>query len=172
MEKKETIKSVMFMLSGALLQLSTGFGNTWEITLMALFGIVLFIAGVSKLKKGLDAKGKSAATLLLVGSIIGLVGALLFMIPLVGIVGRVFFIIAFILELVGYVMLGSSKSIGAAGKSGTVLLLVAMLIGVIVSVLGWVPVIGEIIGALLGLVAIILIFFGWLKIMDGLMDTN
>ncbi|MCX6243111.1 MAG: hypothetical protein NTU98_00250 [Bacteroidetes bacterium] len=172
MEKNETIKSVMFLLAGALLQLSTGFGNTWEITLMALFGIILFIVGLMKLKKGIDAKGQSAATILLVGMIIGLVGALLFMIPLVGIVGRVFFIIAFVLELIGYLLLGGSQTIGASGKSGTLLLLGAMVIGVIVSILGWVPIIGEIIGALLSLVAIILIFFGWLKIMDGLMESK
>ena len=169
MEKKETIKSVMFLLSGALLQLFNGVGDNWRATLVAIFGIILFIVGLTKLKKGVDSKGQSAATVLLVGAIIGLIGSIIFLIPLIGIVANILFIITFIILLVGYIMLGGSKSIGASGKTGTILLLVAMILGIIESILGLIPLVGAIVGGILGFVAVILIFFGWLKILEGIL---
>ena len=48
MNKKEAIKSVTFILVGAILQFFNGIGNGWGATLTALFGIILFFIGLTQ----------------------------------------------------------------------------------------------------------------------------
>lgn len=172
MEKKETIKSVTFILSGSLLQMFNGIGNGWISTLTAIFGLILFFMGLNKLKKGIDEKGHAAVKMLIIAAIIGIVGLILDLIPLVGIVASIVFIVAFIIQLIGVIKLKGSESIGESGKSGVTLLLVAMILAIVQSIFGFVPLAGGIVAGILSFVALILVFFGWLKIQDGIIIHN
>jgi hypothetical protein len=172
MEKKETIKSVTFILSGSLLQIFNGVGDNWRATLASIFGIILLFIGLRNLKNGLDNPGKKAVMLLIVATVLGIIGLIFDLIPLLGIVAGIFFILTFILELVGFIMLLSSATIGAGGKTGAILLIIAMIVAVIESILGLLPFVGGIIGGILGIIALILVFFGWLKIQDGLLSNE
>lgn len=172
MEKKETIKSVTFILSGALLQMFNGIGSGWASTVVAIFGMILFLMGLSKLKSGIDDAGKSAVKLLTIAVIISIVGFIFDIIPLLGIVATILLLFAFIIELVGIIKLKKSASIGEAGKGGVTLLIVAMILAIIESITGLLPVIGGIIGSILSIAGLILVFFGWIKIQDGLIEKQ
>lgn len=171
MEKKETIKSVTFILSGALLQIFNGIGGNWATNLTAIFGLVLFFIGLKKLNDGIDEAGKGATKLLIIAAIIGVVGLIFDLIPLLGFIASIIFIVAFIVELVGIIKLKASASIGETGKSGVTLLMVAMILAIVQSVFGLLPFIGGIVGSVISIGAIILVFFGWLKIQEGIIEN-
>ncbi|MFO8130500.1 MAG: hypothetical protein R6T99_11435 [Bacteroidales bacterium] len=173
MEKKETIKSVTFILSGMMLQMFNGIGSGWASTLTAIFGIILLFMGLTKLKQGLDEAGKSAVKLIIIAIVIGVVGLILSLIPLMGLViAPIIFIVAFIVELIGIIKLKKSDTIGDVGKSGVTLLLVAMILAILDSIFSFIPLAGGIIGAILSLVALILVFFGWIRVQDGIISDK
>ncbi|MGM0650809.1 MAG: hypothetical protein ACQES1_09930 [Bacteroidota bacterium] len=172
MEKKETINSVTFILSGSLLQMVNGIGNGWATTLAAIFGMVLLLVGLSKLKSGIDEAGKPGVKILFIAAIISIVGFVFDIIPLLGIVATILLLVAFIIELVGVIKLKASTSIGESGKSGINLLLAAMIIAIVESIFGIVPYVGGIIGSILSIVALILVFFGWIKIQGGIIENS
>ena len=170
-ENKETIKAVTFILSGALLQMFNGIGGGWASSLTAIFGMILFLMGLSKLKSGLDEAGKGGVKLLFIAAILSVIGFVFDIIPLMGIVASIILMAAFIVELIGFLKLKASANIGEAGKSGITLLLIAMVLAVIVSIFGFVPLLGGIVGSILSLAALVLVFFGWIKIQEGLMEN-
>lgn len=168
MEKKETIKSVTYVLSGALLQMFNGIGDGWISTLTAIFGMILFFIGLSKLKTGLDTVGQSGVKLLIIAAILSIVGFVFDLIPLMGIFASIVLIAAFVVELIGFLKLKASASIGVVGKSGVSLLIVAMILAILESLFSIVPLVGGIVGSILSLAALILVFFGWCKVQEGL----
>lgn len=170
MEKKETIKSVTFILSGALLQIFNGIGGNWAASLTAIFGLILFFMGLKKLQEGVDEAGKGATKMLIISAILGIVGLVFDIIPLLGIIASIIFIVAFVFELIGFLRLKTSDSIGEAGKGGVKLLVIAMILAIVQSVLGILPLVGGIIGTVISLVTIVLVFFGWLKIQEGIIE--
>lgn len=171
MEKKETIKAVTFILSGALLQMFNGIGGNWFTSLASIFGLILFFIGLKKLKDGMDKTGKEAAKLLIIAAIICVVGLVFDLIPLLGFIASIIFIIAFIVELIGFIKLKASASIGETGKSGVTLLIIAMILAIFQSVFSLLPFVGGIIGSLLSLIALIFVFFGWLKVQEGIIEV-
>ncbi len=171
MEKKETIKSVTFILSGALLQMFNGIGGGWASSLVAIFGMVLFFMGLSKLKEGVDEAGKGGVKFLIIAAILSIVGFVIDIIPLMGWLAAIILIIAFVIELVGFLKLKASDSIGEVGKSGITLLLVAMALAILQNIFGLIPMAGGVIGSVLSIIAIVLVFFGWIKVQEGLVDN-
>ena len=87
------------------------------------------------------------------------------------IVASIILLAAFIVELVGFLKLKASASIGEEGKKGISLLLVAMILGIITSILGLIPFIGAIVGSIVSIIALALVFFGWIKVQEGLMNN-
>jgi len=147
-------------------------GDNWRVVLLALFGIILMFIGLGKLKKVLDKHGKSAMTFLVVALVIYALGCIFDLVPLVGsLVANVFFLLAFIAQLIGFFLLRSSVTIGKSGKSGVLLLMVAMVFGIIASIIGMIPLMG-LVSSIFGLIAIIFVFFGWVGIQDGLGEAN
>lgn len=170
MDKKETIKSVTFILSGALLQMFNGIGGGWASSLAAIFGMILFFMGLSKLKAGIDEAGQAGIKLLIVAAILSIIGFVFDIIPLFGIVASIVLIAAFVVQMVGLFKLKASASIGEVGKSGITLLLVAMILAILESIFGLLPLVGGVIGSILAIAALILVFFGWIKIQEGLVE--
>ncbi len=170
--KKETIQSITFILSGSLLQMFNGVGSSWASTLAAIFGIILFFMGLKNLKDALDEAGQGAVKMLNISIIIGIVGLVIDLIPGLGLFASVIFVVAFIFELIGFLKLKNSESIGEIGKSGVTFLLVAMVLAILTSIIGIIPFLGSIVGAVLSLAALIFVFFGWLKIQEGLIEKQ
>lgn len=172
MEKKETIKAITYVLSGTLLQMFNGIGGGWASGVAAIFGLVLFFIGLIKLKEGLDEKGKSAVKLLIIAAIVAVIGFIFDIIPLMGIIAAIVLIVAFVIELIGFIKLRSSVSIGATGKSGATLIIVAMILAILENIFSFLPAIGGIIGSILSIMALILVFFGWLRVQDGIITED
>jgi uncharacterized membrane protein len=171
MEKKEIIKSVTFILAGSLLQMFNGIGGGIWTTLAAVFGIVLFFIGLSRLKGGLDEAGQSAIKLLIVAAVLSGIGFIFDLIPLIGgIIASVFVLAAFVIQLIGYIKLKCSDTIGDIGKSGVMLLLIAMILAAFGALLGIVPFLGGVVVSIVSFAGLVLLFFGWIKIQEGLMD--
>ncbi|MCD4772906.1 MAG: hypothetical protein K8R41_05930 [Bacteroidales bacterium] len=172
MEKKETIKSVTFILVGMLLQIFNGIGGGWSTNFIAIFGLILFLIGLNKLKSGLDPAGQSAVQMLFIGVILGLVGTFFDLIPLMGWLAIIFYIVSFVFELIGFIKLKESATIGEIGKSGAGLLLISMILLLVAGIFWFIPLIGGIFVSILSLAALYLAFTGWLKIQAGIIGED
>lgn len=169
MQNHQSIQSIPYILGGALLQMFTGFGDSWASSLAAIFGFVMFLSGLGKLKIGLDVVGQGAVSLLSLGAIIGAASALFGMIPILGVLGEFGFVIAFGLELFGLLKLRGSNSIGETGKSGAMLLIFAMALAILSALFGLIPFFGGIMASFIALAALVLLFMGWTRIQEGMM---
>ena len=168
MEKKESMKAITFALAGTMLQMFNGISGGWAAGLTAIFGLVLLFIGITRLKEGLDDKGKSAVKLLIVAAIICLLGFIFDIIPLMGLIAAIILIVGFIIEMIAFIMLRGSASIGSSGQGGAMLLMIAMILAVLENIFSFIPALGGIIGSIFSIAAIILVFFGWLKIQEGI----
>lgn len=117
-----------------------------------------------------DEAGQAGVKLLIVAAILSIIGFVFDIIPLFGIVASIVLIAAFVVQLVGLFKLKASASIGEVGKSGITLLLVAMILAILESIFGLLPLVGGVIGSILAIAALILVFFGWIKIQEGLVE--
>ena len=160
--------AVTYILGGALLQLYAGIDDGWLSLIIAIFGFAIFYQGLDKLKVGLDSTGQSAVGMLKSGALVGGVAAFVDFIPFLGILASLGYVAAFVIELVAYLKLKDSISLGATGKSGASFLLIAMILAIVQSLLSFIPFIGGYIAAPIGLAALILVFFGWVRIQEGM----
>ena len=153
------------------MQLYNGVSGGWASTVVAIFGFVLFLMGLNMLKNSLDENGQGAVKLLIIGSIIGIVGLVIDFIPLIGFVSSLIYIVAFVIELVGILKLKKSDSFGETGKSGVTFLLIAMILAIVQSFFGLLPIpfIG-ILSSILSIAALVLVLFGWMKVQEGLVE--
>jgi hypothetical protein len=171
MEKKEIIRAVSCILGGSLLQMFDGIGHGWAASVVAIIGLIIMLMGLNKFKTALDANGQSGVKLLVVAIILSLVGVVFGMIPLLGlVVASVFVLAAFVVELIGFLKLKSSESIGERGKSGVSLLLTAMILGILSGIFGLLPFAGKVFVSIFSIISILLIFYGWLRIQEGVME--
>ena len=167
---KNAIKPVTLILVGNMLTIFNSIGNGWATSVVSIIGFVLFFIGLGQLKSELDETGKGAVKLLVVAAIVGIIGLLIDFIPLVGIVASIVYLASYIIELVAFVRLKNSESIGGTGVQGVKLLLIAMIITLVGVLFGILPLIGGIITKLVSLAAFLLILFGWLKVQEGVIE--
>jgi len=161
-----------FILAGSLLQMFNGVGTSWAGTLAAIFGIIIFFMRLKKLKDGLDEMGQAAVGILNIAIIIGIIGLFIDLIPGFGLFASIVFVVAFIFELLGFLKLKHCATIGEIGKSGVTFLLIAMGLAILTSLIGIIPFLGAVVGNVLSLIALIFIFFGWLRIQAGLIENE
>lgn len=171
MKQSSSSTAVTYIVGGALLQLYAGIGSGWLSIFIAIFGFAVFYVGLGKLKTSLDVTGQSAVGMLKTAAIVGAISAFIDLIPLLGIVASLGYIVAFVIELIAYLKLKNSNTIGNIGKSGATLLLLAMILAVVQSLLGLLPFIGGFLAAPVGLAALMLAFFGWIRIQEGMQEV-
>lgn len=169
MNKKEAIKSVTFILVGALLQFFNGIGSGWESTLISLFGIILFFVGLTQLKSQLDEAGNKGLRRLINSAILSIIAFIIDFIPLSGIIVSLLLLAAFILQIMAYLKLKESKSIGIAGLNGINLLLGSVIIAALANFIRMFPLTGILVSLIL-IIALILSLFGWIKIQEGVLE--
>jgi uncharacterized membrane protein len=166
--KEKVITSVTLVLTGNLLTTFNNIGSGWTSTVMAIIGFVLFFIGLGQLKPALDEAGQKGIRLLINATIVGIIGMFIDFIPLLGILAGLIYIAAFVMQVVGLLDLKKSQSIGAEGIDGVGNLIGAMVLVIIGSILGLIPFAGNTINALISLIALVVIIFGWLKIQRGM----
>ena len=172
MEKKETNKAVTFILVGSLLGTFNGIGGGWASTITAIIGFILFFMGLKKLKMSLDETGQGGVKLLTIAAIIAIIGLVIDLIPLIGgMIAGIFYIVAFIIELLGFLKLKKSITIGELGAKGVGLIIISMILMIIEAIFGILPLpfVG-IICSILSIVALLLLLFGWIKVQEALVE--
>jgi hypothetical protein len=171
MEQKQVIKSVTFILAGALLQLFNGVDSGWASVFVSIGGFALYFSGLRKLKPAMDHSGQNAVHLLSVAAIIGFLGSIIDLIPLMFIFTGIIYVVAFGLQFFGFLRLNSSETIGFIGKRGVSLLLIAMILAVIQAFAGMFSFIGAYFASPFAIAALFCMLFGWTKIQEGLIEN-
>lgn len=137
-------------------------------SIASLVGLIMYLVGLGKLKKSLDAEGIMGASRLKIAAWLGIVAAVIGLIPLLGtIIAGIIGIVAFIFEFLGYTSLMKSEPLHQLGRDGAKTLRMSMIIMVIATLIGIFPLTGLIVG-LITLVALWFIYEGWTNVFFGL----
>lgn len=137
-------------------------------SIAALVGLILYLIGLGKFKKSLDQDGMAGASKLRIAAWIGIVAAIIGLIPLLGtIIAGIFGIVAFIIEFLGYTSLMKSDPIRQTGRDGARQLRISMILMVIANFVNFFPLTGIIVGVI-AIVALWFVYKGWTKILFGL----
>lgn len=176
--KNPSAKGAFLLLTGMLMHTFTMIDDSIVIKIAAFVGFIIYWLGIEKLKSGLDTTGQKGASYLKKSIVLNVIGLILDMIPLMGVVANIFYIISFIVNFMGYGKLSHSEMIDPKGQVGASRLKTAMILSVIVSLFGfaedWLFLLGPV-GILLGMMqlcVILLIYFGWRRIILGIKDTE
>lgn len=171
LKKNNLVVAVTYVLSGSLLQFISGVSDNWSANLVTVFGFILFLAGLSKLRPAFDRAGQSAIVILMVSAGVGGLAGLVDMIPFAGIAAGILYLFAFLTEAVGYFMLRSSGSLGPRGKSGITMMLIALLFGVLQALFDMIPFFGGMIASVLALVSLVMVFFAWIQVQEDILNS-
>jgi len=170
MRNNSVPSAVTYILSGSLLHLYGSVGSGWSANFIAIFGFVIFYLGLSKMQHNLDNIGWKAASILKWAAIIGFIAAFTDLIPLSGWIASLGYITAFVIELVGLFKMRNSKLLNKGGKNGVTMLLIAIISSIVQAILGLIPFFGDWLAAPFSLAALLLIFFGWTHVQDGVIE--
>ncbi len=168
MDSKQTIKSVTFIIAGSLLGTFNSIGGGWASSATAIIGYAFLFQGLKLLKDALDEQGQAGVKMLTIGAIIGVVGFVIDLIPLIGFVARIVLLVAFIFELIGYLRLKKSETIGEIGQKGVQLILIYMILVIAAVAIGFIPLAGTIVSSVLSIAGLVLLLLGWTKVQEGL----
>ncbi|WP_319228861.1 hypothetical protein [Draconibacterium orientale] len=160
-------KGALWVLIGGLLFIYKEIGGGIAFKIIALAGIVLFFLGLGKLVDNLDQEGAKGAKIIRVALILLIVATFLDMIPLMGLFAGIVAIVAFFVELTGYLRLKSSAAIGEIGQSGAKVLVVNMVLLAVASLFGIIPFVGDMVVGAFSILGLILWVVGWLRVEAG-----
>lgn len=156
------------ILLACLLHCYYGIDPKISTSIAALAGLVMYLMGLGRLRQSLDEAGTGGVSKLKIAVWLGIVGAVVGVIPLLGtIVAGILGIVAFIFEFLGYSALMKSEPLHEEGRDGAGKLRISMIVMVVAAVVGFIPLMG-IVAGILTLVALWFIFQGWSKILFGL----
>ena len=168
MDQKTIARSITLVLVGTLLTTFNSIGTGWAPTVTAIIGYVFFFQGLGIMKLYLDEPGKAAVKLLTTAVILGLIGTVLSLIPVIKIVGSIVLLIAFVFEILGFLKLKASETIGVEGQKGVQFILVYIILVIVAVIIGIIPAIGSLFASVLSLIGLILLILGWIKVQEGL----
>jgi hypothetical protein len=170
MNIKSAASATTYIICGDLLQLTGSVVNSWVGTITLIIGLVFLYNGLNRLKAILDTDGEKGVGLLRMSLIIALIGGVINMIPFFGgFIAPTFYMIAFIVQIFGYIRLRKSDSIGDVGKSGVPMMYTSIIFAFLAVLFGIFPVVGSTIGGLCSLGAILCLVSGWLRIQEGIL---
>lgn len=172
MGNNKAFKSVAYILSGSLLYEFNGVAGGWTSGLAATFGFIIFMIGLNMLKSGLDGIGQEGIGSMRVGAIIGAISSLLDLIPFIGWISGIGFLAAFIFILLGLLRLKRSDALGFVGREGAGRLVWGKAVAIFSVLVSLIPFFGSIVASVLMLVSMYLSFSGWLRIQDGLLESD
>lgn len=132
-----------------------------------VYGYWLFIRSLDLFKGMVDPNDAPRIGSIRTATILSLVGVVLACIPFLGIVGGIVNLVAWILLLIAYANLKDSVTFPAGARKGASNIFVAMILGVIGWIVGWIPIVGSVIALILSIVAFFMILAGWKAIADS-----
>lgn len=157
------------ILLAVIMHVFTFINNTTATTTAALVGLIMYFIGLGKLQIGMDTAGSAGVGKLKIAIIIGIVSVVFDYIPLMGWLSTILAVAAFIFEFLGYGLLKSSATIGGEGKEGANMLrnsMVVLMVSALVSFLS------DTVAGILAIVALLMVFNGWSKILFGLEEEK
>lgn len=167
--KTLSTQGVYLILLASLLNLYSNIDGKIMTNLAALVGLVIYIVGLGKFGRSLDEKGMAGVSKLKIAVWIGIVAAIIGIIPLLGtIIAAILRFIAFIFEFLGYTNLKKSETLNEQGRKGASTLRISMIFMVIAVILGLIPLVGSAIAGVLTIIALWFVFKGWNNILFGL----
>lgn len=136
-----------------------------------ILGYVLFVYGINKLKGLVYQPDQKAVKRILVFVTLQII-AMFFGIFHLGIVKSIISVVAIIFGLLGYKGMKQSMTLPISAKKGASNLYVAMILSIIGTLLGLIPLAGAVLNGILGTIAFILEILGWKKIATPVIVTN
>ncbi len=184
--------SVSYVLAGALTLVAATAMSGWGSAIASLFGFLVLLTGLNKLKATMDTKGQEAVQMLILAAFIGIGASVLDFIATLTVSRDIYtmgagmlsgsfgpsiferivafvFIAVFVLQLIGYVKIKGSELLDASGQTGGTLLIIAAALSIATYLFrGLFFIGGGLIGGIFGIGALFLILFGWLGIQKSL----
>lgn len=137
------------------------------VELCIIAGYVIFFLAVKDLKNITEGEDQSAFGNVFLSIIFDILAAVFGMIPGVRWVGGILAIVSCVLLLMAYSSLKKSAAIGQlspAATAGFGQLFTAEVLVAIAIVIGWIPLVGGFVGAILKVIAWVLVLLGWKKV--------
>lgn len=129
--------------------------------ILALAALVYYFLGIKGMKESAVGTVLAEGTAnLYTGALLGVIGALVGIIPLIGMVGGLVEIVGWVFMFLGFGKIRKTNLSGLAAKGAQQLWLM-MLLTLIGAVIGLIPLIGTVIGLILSIVVLVLAFLGW-----------
>lgn len=152
-------------MASAVASLANGGGGGSSLGLicdiLALAALVYYFLGIKGMKESAVGTVLAEGTAnLYTGALLGVIGALVGIIPLIGMVGGLVKIVGWVFMFLGFGKIRKTNLSGLAAKGAQQLWLM-MLLTLIGAVIGLIPLIGTVIGLIISIVVLILAFLGW-----------
>lgn len=149
---------------------SSGSGGSLISTLLSLAivaGYVLFFLGLSHFRTVVKNEDAPAVQKLYVATILSICAYALGCIPFLGLIAKILALVSFIMMLLGFAALKKSATFPAEARNGASNLFIAMILSVVGIILGWIPLIGGVLSAILAIAGFVLTILGWKKIANA-----
>lgn len=134
------------------------------LSIAIICGYVYFFLGLKEFRNVVNENDAPAVKNVYTATILSIVAYVCGCIPFLGLVGKIVALVSFILMLMGFNALKKSATFPALACKGASMLFTAMILSIVGVVLGWIPLIGGILGAIINVVGFILTILGWGKI--------
>ena len=111
--------------------------------ILIIVSYVYFLMGLKDMRASLiNLDDAAAVSNIYTGSIIGIVAAVVSAIPFISVAGGVLAIISYVMMLVGFYRMRNSISLPELAKSGAFILFIGMILDIVGSLLGFIPIAG------------------------------
>ena len=152
-----TASSVSSLLKGG------GGGSVWELVcdVLVLVAFIYYFLGIKGMKtSSVGTELAPGTSKLYTGALLGVIGAVIGIIPMLGWLGGLVAIVGWIFMLLGFGEIRKTNLSGLAAKGAKQLWLM-MLLTLIGDVIAFIPLLGTIIGFIISIVVLVLAFLGW-----------
>ena len=157
------------ILIGLLLSQYKNIDSSTLTSIAAFIGFVIYWIGLGKFKDSLEEKGINCVSKLKTAIILGICASVIGFIPLIGLIpAAILRLIAFVFEFMGYSILRESETLGEKGQKGASMLRTSMIIFMIGTIIGFIPILGTWVKFICSIIGIYFIFSGWTSILISL----
>ena len=159
-------KMVSSLASGGDIGFSFG---TWDIlkivaTVGVLYGYWLFLQSLGVFRALVNPVDAPRVSSIRTATVLQIIAAVLSVIPFVSIIGGILSIVAWIMLLLAYSALKDSVTFPELARRGASKIYIAMILGIIGWIVGWVPIVGWLAAFILSIISFFMILSGWKSI--------
>lgn len=165
--------SLCGMVSGLVAILALLGGDFWGVlsvivSIAVIVGYIMYFLGLRNFKNVVKEPDAPVVNKLYTAVILVIIGYIIGFIPIAGaIMQGILSLIAFIMMMVAYSKLKKSPTFPELARKGASMLFTAMLLALIGSIFGIIPIVGAVIAGILNIISFIMVLLGWKKIADA-----